>query len=51
MAECATAVDQAAEAYLAIPPQPMETIFDFTYATLPPDLAEQRRAALAAAEG
>jgi hypothetical protein len=35
------------ETYLAIPPQSAETIFDFTYETLPKDLAEQRRAALA----
>jgi 2-oxoisovalerate dehydrogenase E1 component alpha subunit len=49
LAEVSTAVDKAAETYLATPPQVPETIFDFTYATLPKDLAEQRRAALGAA--
>jgi len=37
------------ETYLATPPQNAETIFDFTYETLPKDLAGQRRAALATA--
>jgi 2-oxoisovalerate dehydrogenase E1 component alpha subunit len=50
LAECAAEVERAAEAYLVTPPQPIETIFDFTYAELPRDLAEQRRAALAAAQ-
>ena len=49
LAEISAVIDQAAEAYLATPPQPPETIFDFTYASLPEDLARQRRAALAAA--
>ena len=47
LSEAAAAVDKAAETYLATPPQSAETIFDFTYETLPKDLAEQRRAALA----
>jgi 2-oxoisovalerate dehydrogenase E1 component subunit alpha len=47
ISEVAAAVDKAVEAYLATPPQSAETIFDFTYETLPKDLAEQRRAALA----
>jgi len=45
LAEVSAAVDKAAETYLATPPQGPETIFDFTYETLPKDLAEQRRAA------
>ena len=48
LAEVSAAVDKAAEAYLAAPPQDPRTIFDFTYETLPKDLAEQRRLALAA---
>jgi pyruvate dehydrogenase E1 component alpha subunit len=47
LSEVAAAVDKAVETYLATPPQGPETIFDFTYNTLPKDLAEQRRAALA----
>ena len=46
LAEIAAAVDKAAESYLATPPQGPETIFDFTYESLPKDLAEQRQAAL-----
>jgi pyruvate dehydrogenase E1 component alpha subunit len=46
LAEISADVDKAAETYLATPPQRPETIFDFTYETLPKDLAEQRRAAL-----
>ncbi len=46
LAEVSAEVDKAAETYLATPPQRPETIFDFTYETLPKDLAEQRRAAL-----
>ena len=49
LAEVSAAVDKAAEIYLATAPQGPETIFDFTYETLPKDLAEQRRAALGAA--
>jgi pyruvate dehydrogenase E1 component alpha subunit len=48
LAEVSAAVEKAAETYLATPPQGAETIFDFTYETLPKDLAEQRRAALGA---
>jgi 2-oxoisovalerate dehydrogenase E1 component alpha subunit len=48
LAETATALDAAVAAYLATPPQPVETIFDFTFASLPHDLAEQRAAALSA---
>lgn len=41
-------VEQAAAAYLATPPQAVETTFDHIYAVLPPGLARQRAAALAA---
>ena len=50
LAEVSAAVDKAAEAYLATPPQGPETIFDFTYETLPKDLVEQRHAALGMAQ-
>jgi pyruvate dehydrogenase E1 component alpha subunit len=50
LAEVAAAVDKAAEAYLATPPQEPGTIFDFTYETLPKDLIEQRQAALGMAQ-
>ena len=50
LAEVSAAVDNAAETYLATPPQGPETIFDFTYETLPKDLIEQRQAALGAAQ-
>ena len=33
LAEISAVIDQAAAAYLATPPQPPETIFDFTYAS------------------
>jgi pyruvate dehydrogenase E1 component alpha subunit len=49
--EIAAAVEQAASAYLATPPQPLGTIFDHTFAALPRDLAEQRAAMLAAMAG
>lgn len=48
LAEVAHALDTAVEQYLAAAAQPSESIFDFTYATLPVDLAEQRAAALEA---
>jgi 2-oxoisovalerate dehydrogenase E1 component alpha subunit len=43
--ECSAALEQAAEAYLAMPPQPAEAAFDRTYAHLPTDLIEQQKAA------
>jgi pyruvate dehydrogenase E1 component alpha subunit len=46
LAEITLTIERAAEAYLATPPQGLETIFDFTYQTMPKDLAEQREAAL-----
>ncbi|MFO1059150.1 MAG: pyruvate dehydrogenase (acetyl-transferring) E1 component subunit alpha [Dongiaceae bacterium] len=51
LAETAAAVEAAAEAYLATPPQPPGAIFDHLYAALPEDLRAQRAAALAAAAG
>ncbi len=42
--ECSAAVEQATDDYLAMPPQPAETTFDQTYAQLPADLIEQRKA-------
>ena len=50
LAEVSAAVDKAAETYLRTPPQAPETIFDFTYQTLPKDLVEQRRATLEMAQ-
>ena len=50
LAEVSAAVDKAAETYLATPPQRPGAIFDFTYATLPKDLIEQREAALGMAQ-
>ena len=46
LAEITLTIERAAEAYLATPPQGPEAMFDFTYESLPKDLAEQRRAAL-----
>ncbi|WP_286237162.1 pyruvate dehydrogenase (acetyl-transferring) E1 component subunit alpha [Neptuniibacter halophilus] len=40
--EIAQLVQQAADSYLAIPPQPVSSIFDFMYAELPSHLNEQR---------
>lgn len=48
LAECGATIDAAVAQYLATPPQPPESIFDFTYASLPQDLADQRAAALGA---
>jgi pyruvate dehydrogenase E1 component alpha subunit len=46
--DTAAEIDAAADAFLAMPPQDPATIFDYTYAQLPADLARQREAALAA---
>jgi 2-oxoisovalerate dehydrogenase E1 component alpha subunit len=46
LAEITLTIERAAEAYLAMPPQGPEAMFDFTYENLPKDLAEQRQAAL-----
>jgi len=45
--DCRDRVDAAVEAYLALPPELPEAMFDTLYATLPADLGDQR-AALAA---
>ena len=39
---CGAEVEAAAEAYLAIPPQPPEAVFDYLYERVPEDLAAQR---------
>lgn len=44
--ETAAIVEQAAADFLATPPAPRETMFDFTYAALPAELVVQRRAML-----
>lgn len=49
-AECAAQVDVAVQEYLSLPPQPVETIFDYHYAQLPHDLVEQRIEAMAMAK-
>ncbi len=49
LAETSATIDAAVAQYLATPPQAPESIFDFTYASLPKDLAEQRRTALGGA--
>jgi pyruvate dehydrogenase E1 component alpha subunit len=45
--ECAKKVDVEINAYLETPVQPVEAMFDFLYADPPPDLLEQREAAIA----
>ncbi|MDR2011784.1 MAG: pyruvate dehydrogenase (acetyl-transferring) E1 component subunit alpha [Rhodanobacter sp.] len=50
-AECATKVDAEVNAYLQIKAEPVEAMFDYTYAELPADLATQRAAVLAAERG
>ena len=47
---CMSAVEQAAVAYLAAPPEPPEAMFDHLHATLPPALVRQRDE-LAAGDG
>lgn len=42
LAECAAAVENAANDYLSLPPQPPTAMFDHLYARLPDDLAAQR---------
>lgn len=43
-AECSAEMDDAVSSYLADPPQPVSSIFDFMYEELPRDLAAQRAA-------
>jgi 2-oxoisovalerate dehydrogenase E1 component alpha subunit len=47
--DTAAEIDAATAAFLALPPQSPETIFDHTFAQLPAELAAQRAAALAVA--
>ena len=47
-ADCATRVDAEVNAYLETKSQPVEAIFDYTYAEVPADLAAQRSFAAAA---
>ena len=49
--ECSSAVEEAAEEYLATPSQPLSAVFDFVYAAAPTELMEQRKAATALAQG
>jgi 2-oxoisovalerate dehydrogenase E1 component alpha subunit len=49
--ECSNAVERAAEEYLATPPQPLSSNFDYVYATAPVELIEQREAATLLAGG
>jgi 2-oxoisovalerate dehydrogenase E1 component alpha subunit len=44
--QCSRYVDAEVDAYLATRAQPVEAMFDFTYAELPPDLVAQRAQAL-----
>jgi pyruvate dehydrogenase E1 component alpha subunit len=46
LADVHAEIDKAADAYLATPPQSIESIFDFVFARPPADLAAQRDAAL-----
>jgi len=41
-AECGVEVDKAVKEYLAVEPQPLESMFDYLYATLPKAYKEQR---------
>ena len=51
LAECGKRVDEEIDAYLAVKPQPVSAMFDYTYAELPLDLERQRADALTAAKG
>jgi len=51
LVECGKRVDEEIDAYLAVKPQPVSAMFDYTYAELPLDLERQRADALAAAKG
>lgn len=42
LAECAVEVDKAVQEYLSITPQPLESMFDYLYATLPAAYTAQR---------
>jgi pyruvate dehydrogenase E1 component alpha subunit len=43
LADCSREIETAAADYLATPPQPPETMFDYLYARLPAELAIQRQ--------
>ena len=45
--DCGKRVDEEINAYLELPVQPVEAMFDFLYADPPPDVLEQRASALA----
>jgi pyruvate dehydrogenase E1 component alpha subunit len=45
--ECSKRVDEAVASYLATPPQSPTEFFDYVYAALPAELAEQRDAVIA----
>jgi pyruvate dehydrogenase E1 component alpha subunit len=47
IAECGQRVDEEINAYLQTPVQPVEAMFDYLYADMPPDLLAQRAAAIA----
>ncbi|MFQ5953861.1 MAG: pyruvate dehydrogenase (acetyl-transferring) E1 component subunit alpha [Kiloniellales bacterium] len=49
IANCAEKLDKAVAAYLATPPQPAESMFDYLYHQPPKDLADQRAGFLARA--
>ena len=49
--DCGARVDVEVNAYLATKAQPLEAMFDFTYAELPADLVAQRAQALALDRG
>ena len=46
--ECGARVDEEVNAYLNTPVQPVEAMFDYLYADPPPELLQQRAAAVAA---
>jgi pyruvate dehydrogenase E1 component alpha subunit len=50
-AECAAKVDAEVNAYLETKSQPIEAMFDYTWAELPADLAAQRAEAIGANVG
>lgn len=49
LAACNAEVEEAVNEYLALPPQPPESMFDYLYAVFPESLAAQRDALLARA--
>jgi 2-oxoisovalerate dehydrogenase E1 component alpha subunit len=49
--ECGSSVERAAEEYLATSPQPATAGFDYVFAEVPAELAEQREAATVQAQG